>query len=237
MSLCLCPFQKKLKMKTFKYLYFGYLSFSVCVSVFFLFPWTFVFLPLLLLILLSLPTHNTVLVVFLFVCFSNMAMSYRGWSQRARTIVFVCFWRDLLLLLHRKLYYKKLGSDFVFFGWRSFVVDVAASWPRSARSWVTHSRFSLTDALTLWRGGSLSLSFRRKICTNTWTRNLAWSRFLLFWTVCFQLDFCLNYSIIFTSNFRVVCVTVKRQAKIKDLLLLFLLPLLGFYYLLYLKLS
>uniref|UniRef100_A0A8D8AA62 (northern house mosquito) hypothetical protein n=1 Tax=Culex pipiens TaxID=7175 RepID=A0A8D8AA62_CULPI len=58
-----------------------------------------------------------------------------------------------------------------------------------------------------------------------------------FWTVCFQLDFCLNYSIIFTSNFRVVCVTVKRQAKIKGLLLLFLLPLLGFYYLLYLKLS
>lgn len=154
MNLCLCPFQKKLKMKTFKYFISAISLFSVCVSVFFSMN----------ICLSATTTPNSPLATYTQHCSSclfvfNMAMSYRCWSQRARTIDF-CFWRDLLLFCTGNCITKKLGSDF-FFGWRSFLVDVAVSCSRSARHWEPLARTLTRDSRSR-APHSGSLSFRRK---------------------------------------------------------------------------
>lgn len=136
------------------------------------------------LILLSLPTHNTSVLVVLYI--SNMAMSYRCWSQRAGLLMFsfgeicCCFTQEIITKI----------LVLIFFGWRLCCGRVPWVAREANRKWVplavglSHSRFSTT---ALPCGGSLLYhSF------GIWHQYLDTEPRLkppFAWTVCFQFFF------------------------------------------------
>lgn len=154
-----------------------------------------------------------------FVCFSNMAMSYRGWSQRVRTIDFFLFLERFVVVVTQETVLQKTWFWFCFLWLEIFCSGRCGELP-AERSPMSDSLAILahgrTPSLAWWLSLYHSVG---NFCTNTWTRNLAWSRLLLFWTVCFQLDFCLNYSFFrlflpLISGLFVLRLSVKQKSRV-----------------------
>lgn len=115
------------------------------------------------LILLSLPTHNTSVLVVLYI--SNMARDY--W----------CFLLErFVVVLHRKLLQKSwfwfsLVGDYVVDVFREWLVQQTANECRSPSDSLTHD-FQLRHSRVV---ALFSIIPSSEFGTNTWTRNLAWS--------------------------------------------------------------